>query len=215
MRLPDIRISPFLFPYLAAVWIFLPRGACSALILAAALHEIGHLLCLYILGLRPSRLCIQIGGAIIEANCSTLSYGREAWVYIAGPLANLATILPCLLTTSRFAIQLAAASALCAGYNLLPILPLDGGQVLFCLCASRLPPARAYSICKKSSTLCTSIALFWATCLLLRSLALPPVATLGAASFFFGSLFLFFFTIYPQKTKSLKDKKRILKKNAY
>ena len=114
MRLPDIRISPFLFPYLAAVWILLPRGACSALILAAALHEIGHLLCLYILGLRPSRLCIQIGGAIIEANCSTLSYGREAWVYIAGPLANLATILPCLLTTSRFAIQLAAASALCA-----------------------------------------------------------------------------------------------------
>ena len=63
------------------------------------------------------------------------SYLKDMLVAAAGPLVNLGSFFLCwllLLWTQNPGFLLPACSSLAIGiYNLLPVLPLDGGQILF------------------------------------------------------------------------------------
>ena len=64
-------------------------------LLAALLHESGHLLACRLFRVPISFFRPTFSGAVIGYDPSTVSYRGEIWVAAAGPLANLAGFLLC------------------------------------------------------------------------------------------------------------------------
>jgi Zn-dependent protease len=116
--------------------------ASSVVILGALLvHELGHLLAMKALGYNDVRLFfIPFFGAAVSGRNPTASGGTRALVTIAGPLAGLAGAFGLFAlwfrVDSPHLPKAALAFALLNVFNLLPLLPLDGGrflqETLFC-----------------------------------------------------------------------------------
>ena len=103
-----------------------------ALLTAAAIHELGHVLALYLCGAEVVQLRVELCGLCLVST-SLSSSREEALCALAGPLAGL-----------LWAVASAAHWPICAGfslllslYNLLPALPLDGGRALMYLTGNR------------------------------------------------------------------------------
>lgn len=105
---------------------------------ACILHEGGHVVAAAILGGQVEELSLTAVGAELRIGYSVpLSYGQDSAVALAGPAANL--LFGVLALAMGW--TLAAVLTLSVGlFNLLPILPLDGGRVVYGLLASRLDP---------------------------------------------------------------------------
>lgn len=106
---------------------------------AAALHELGHYAVLRIFGSPIRDIQLTVFGAEIETEMDTLSYPRTLLAILAGPMVNLFCGLILAMLTRQYSLPLgyvmAGAHLLLAGFNLLPIRPLDGGralELLFC-----------------------------------------------------------------------------------
>lgn len=99
---------------------------------AALLHEAGHLTALYALGVPIRSLHLGLRGAVLETG--PCPRDRELLAAAAGPAVNLLCGL--WLPKSWLFCQLHWLLLL---YNLLPVYPLDGGRLLYCLLAGRLP----------------------------------------------------------------------------
>ena len=113
-----------------------PLPVVLSVLLAAALHECGHLLALRAFGVRAEGLRLSALGAVLYARgAQRLSYGRELLVTLAGPGANLLcgflTALLALRLSWTDGFVLAGAHLLLAAFNLLPIPPLDGSRALY------------------------------------------------------------------------------------
>ena len=134
-------------PFAATVTLMLlldESGVCALGLLFAALHEAGHLLCLLLLGEKPRSLTLSYYGVRLERGpCAVLRGAGELAVYASGPAVNLLTALVFRLPVLRVpgARTAADVSLLLGLFNLLPCRPLDGGNLLHCLAARRLPPA--------------------------------------------------------------------------
>lgn len=107
-------------------------------ILAAVLgHEVAHAVAARILGFRVHRIVATLWGGHTAYDGTGTTPGRAAVVAASGPFANLAlaglgatamAILP--WPASQFASSFTVLNLLLAGFNLLPGLPLDGGQLV-------------------------------------------------------------------------------------
>ncbi|MCD8189936.1 MAG: peptidase M50 [Clostridiales bacterium] len=104
-------------------------GCCG---LAAALHEMGHILCCRALGVPVRRLRLSLVGAELDLGGRCRSGAEECLVALAGPLINLTTAVPALTAPlpGQFHYLFAGASLMLALFNLLPVLPLDGSRAL-------------------------------------------------------------------------------------
>lgn len=98
----------------------------AAMLAAWLLHELGHWLALRSLGLGGRRHHRGLLGLAMEVPAACQGW-RESWVALAGPAANLLALL---LTQCLAWQELFAANFVLAGFNLLPLLPLDGGRAL-------------------------------------------------------------------------------------
>lgn len=139
---PDVRISPG-FLLLAGILLYLDDGAgvLPWAAGAAALHELGHITASMLFRGRVEVLELSAVGAELRFFYPVpLTYGRESLVALAGPAANLLAGAAALWLGA----YLQAAVSLGLGlFNLLPILPLDGGRVLFNVIAERFGPTAA------------------------------------------------------------------------
>lgn len=99
----------------------------AACLTAAALHEGGHLLACFGLGIEVRRLRLTLLGAVLDTDSRCGSGWEEVLVALAGPLLNLCTV-PLALSEHRR--LLAGASLLLGAFNLLPMAPLDGSRIL-------------------------------------------------------------------------------------
>ena len=107
-------------------------------ILAAVLgHEVAHAVAARLLGFRVHRIVATLWGGHTAYDATGSTPGRTAVIAGAGPLANLAlaalggamaAVLP--WPASRFAWLFMFLNLLLAGFNMLPGLPLDGGQLV-------------------------------------------------------------------------------------
>lgn len=136
---PRLEASPgFLLLLGVLYWLDEGVGLLAWGLLACAVHELGHVAAALALGGRAERLSLTIVGAELSFSFRTpLAYWQDSLVALAGPAANL------LLGGLFFVLdrQLPAVLSLGIGaFNLLPILPLDGGQVLYGLLAEKLDP---------------------------------------------------------------------------
>ena len=115
------------FPVLALMLLLFPLRFLVGVLLAALIHELGHLLALKIAGGRVLSIRLRSFGARIEA--APMSPGRTALCALAGPAAGALTIF-----AWKFFPELALAGLVQTVFNLLPVYPLDGGRALRNIC---------------------------------------------------------------------------------
>ena len=136
---PRVEISSgFLLLLGALFWLDEGVGLLPWGLAACIVHELGHVAVATALGGRMERLSLTAVGAELKIGYDIpLTYSRDSLVALAGPLANL--LAGVLALALRW--ELAAALTFAVGiFNLLPILPLDGGRIVYGLLANRLDP---------------------------------------------------------------------------
>ena len=112
---------------LALMLLLFPLRVVAGIVLAALIHECGHLIAVRLTGGRVLAIRLRAGGARIET--TPMEPGREALCALAGPGAGALTIF-----AWRFFPEMALAGLVQTVFNLLPIYPLDGGRVVRNIC---------------------------------------------------------------------------------
>ena len=169
-----------------------------AAILAATLHELGHILAARKYNIPLGELRLGILGASLNTSDMLCSYKKEMALAAAGPLTNLFTaalMLSFIKSTSAFTSLFISASLFLGLLNLLPIKDFDGGRILYCLLSEKADPSTASAVIRTLSFIC--IMALW---LLSVYLLLTRSASL---SLFIFSLALFC-KIIPTQKKQIK-----------
>lgn len=173
MRGVDLRPGFFVFVLILAG---LDRGGILLLFFLAALaHELAHAAAILLCGGRIHALTLRF--ADVRMQTGGLSYRQELICALAGPFCNLA----CCVLLRGVSAAFAAFSLVLGAYNLLPILPLDGGRALRCALLMRLQPDAAERICRAVGVaVCALLALAGVWLGVMRRAGFWP---LGMASF--------------------------------
>ena len=135
-----MRITPG-FLFLAAFLFYQSTSSfLVTFLLAAALHEGGHLLAARWRGVPVRALSMTAFGCVLDFVDGALVRDKDLlWIAAAGPLCNLLFALLCVtpwVGRWRGAALFGAEHLLLALFNLLPVFPLDGAV----LCAGLLKP---------------------------------------------------------------------------
>lgn len=134
-----MKISAGAYFILAFLLLVVPLPWLQALIMAAAVHELGHYYAI--------RLCTGDRSAVRIYSYSALlplppmSSKQELLCALAGPFAGL-----CLLLLGRWLPRTAVCAAAQSIYNLIPIYPLDGGRALRCVLRMCISPPKAAKV---------------------------------------------------------------------
>lgn len=112
----------FSFFLLLSFAVFYGYKNAVLIVLFSSLHELGHLLCLILIKAYPQRIIVSFYGISMKYN-NKISKFYELLVIICGPAVNL--ILYLILKDD---INLALLII-----NLYPVLPLDGGRIVYLL----------------------------------------------------------------------------------
>ena len=154
-----------------------------AALLAALVHECGHLLIATALGVRMERMEIDLLGAKLTPVGLLPSYKSEFLLAAAGPLFSL--LLGTLLQGKQgaFALYMRDATLSFALFNLLPIRDFDGGRMLYACLAPHASLQQADSVLCVSSYVCLLLLFLLSSCLLLRYGQSPTLAVLTASLF--------------------------------
>lgn len=129
-RRERLRVTPgFLLVLAVLFWLDEGTGLLGWSLLACIAHEMGHYLMGRMMGGRFDWLELSAVGARMNLwYGSPLSYWQELAVVLAGPAVNLA--MGWLFAGVKLFLP-SGVSFVLGIFNLLPILPLDGGQALF------------------------------------------------------------------------------------
>lgn len=120
----QVDIRPGFWLWMGCAWFLGGPRLVLPFLLAAGLHELGHLLMLRALGIPLLGLELRSSGAVIRGGL--VGEPREAWALLAGPGVNLLLALALRRAAPGFALWNLGLGA----WNLLPIRGLDGGQIL-------------------------------------------------------------------------------------
>ena len=130
------RVSAGAILLLSALYFLGGFLSLIALLLAAAAHELGHMIAIKLLGGGIKSLRFEASGMCMSL-CGINSTFSEAAALLAGPAAGLIFALICSYfgskTANRLLLECAGYGILLTAYNLLPALPLDGGRAAFVL----------------------------------------------------------------------------------
>lgn len=125
------------FPFLALITALLLLDDKSTLcwgLLAAFIHECGHIFAMFLKKSKPLQICFRSFSIdIIDSNSLRRDCRSDLFILFAGPLANAIAAFVLIVFQSFFNFCFLKAFALAnlflATFNLLPIEPLDGGQI--------------------------------------------------------------------------------------
>lgn len=117
---------------MAIAFFLIPLQWMAAWLFAVLIHELCHYLVIYLCRGNVYSIELGMGGAKMHAFIP--SARREFLCAIAGPAGSLL-----LLVFARWIPKVAICGFLHAGFNLLPIMPLDGGRAVKSLLYSYLP----------------------------------------------------------------------------
>ena len=126
---------------LCGVWDILPP-----VILAAMLHEMGHLLTLRLFGITVEGIHFTAFGVKIQADTRFLSYGKDLICTLSGPMMNITASF--LLSRMVKCYLFAGANLLQGCFNLLPMTGLDGARALHLLVSWWVDPMCADRVCR-------------------------------------------------------------------
>lgn len=125
-----IKISPLTLFYFAACLLISHRLSVVAVCTAVLMHELTHLILLWLMGGSATALTVTPIGLTIDRN-GLLNYQKEIWLSLSAPLFNLLLAgVFAFLSMDRITLEINLGLGL---VNLLPICPLDGGKALTAL----------------------------------------------------------------------------------
>lgn len=123
-----MKISYSFIALLCFLYFIDSSGVFIYFLIASFIHEIGHILAIYICGGKIHSLKLSVLGANMDYSFSNItSYKTEIFINSAGILINIVTAI---LFSYLGINTLAGASIILAIFNSLPIMPLDGGKIL-------------------------------------------------------------------------------------
>lgn len=115
---------------------FLRIGLCAAL-----LHELGHILAYGLMFHRLPVIEVTAAGFCMRTRGQALTRRQRFWLAAAGPVTNALLAAVWALRLEQYATirgsAFLAANLLTGAFNLLPVPPLDGAQILHCLCREK------------------------------------------------------------------------------
>ena len=137
---------------LAFMLLTVPFRWLTAMILAAALHELAHLLAIRLLTGNRSVFRLFSSGARLQL--PEMSCKKELLCALAGPMSGFA-----LLGLARWAPRLALCGCVQSFYNLLPVYPMDGGRAIQCLLKMLCSPPKVLRISRYIAAICKAMIL--------------------------------------------------------
>lgn len=170
IRLWGVRIS--LHPFFVIIMLAsLATGHFIELITLFAIvfiHECGHAAAAALLGCRVLSIqMLPFGGVAVIEDGGRLTAGREIIIALAGPLQNIVMVgITMLLQYANlgdpvFLAYIIQGNLLIALFNLLPVLPLDGGKIVQALVSLIAPYYTTLMWTYRISILCsTGVILF-------------------------------------------------------
>lgn len=130
---------------------------CAA---AIVLHECGHLAMMKVFGYFPERIKISLFEiSVTDEKRHLRRFYQNVLIIFFGPFSNFICFLPCYLLYLKgigILLPLAAANLSVGLFNLLPVLSLDGGQLLRLFLCRKMPQARA----ERVVAVCTFVCIF-------------------------------------------------------
>lgn len=170
----------------------------TVLILVGVLfiHELGHLVGMWLFGYRDIKLFfVPFFGAVITTRNAVAPPWQRAAVLLLGPLpgicAGLAIYAAAQPPEGTFLFELAIVFILLNAFNLLPLVPLDGGRVLEVLLLTRLPIlATIFRVLAAGALAWLAFEADWTVCWILAGimlLAAPIAYQQGVAAIAFRS----------------------------
>jgi len=137
-----VQIDPQAYFLGALLLLLLPLDWLMAAVFAAVFHELCHMVALKLKGGSVHSIHIHWNGCVIEAD--RIGQIHPIFSILAGPLGSLS-----LLFLRRIAPQIAVCGFIQGLYNLIPLMPLDGGR-LFCEILYRICPEKTENIMQVS-----------------------------------------------------------------
>ncbi len=167
-------------------------GYALIAVMAAAVHEAGHVVAALALRMRLDSFSLGLLGARLGLSLPLYSYRKELLLSLSGPLTNIVTGGAALYIFSRCAAQSAlffgVASLFLAALNLLPVQSFDGGRIFMCIAAPMIGVFTAERILRVLSFLC--VLLLWGTSVYLMLRLGSSLALFVFSSALFAQLFL-------------------------
>ena len=138
------------------------------MLLAALLHELGHLVTLTVFGCRV-HIKLTPAGMIIEKEGATFSYMTDAVIFASGPLMNILTFALLRGAQSSILSLLSSVSLVLALINLLPVKGLDGWGLLFSFLSLFFDHTAALRISEAASLIFTASVFILSLVLMLEA----------------------------------------------
>lgn len=136
----SIKVNIKIFAFALLFYLTKQIQIYAMFMIFAVVHELAHLICGILLGLKPRMLKVMPLGFCVEFRTELNDYNNKAKsleklaikkiiIALAGPLVNLCiAILLCFISWDLS--NVIYCNLLIAIFNLLPIYPLDGGRIV-------------------------------------------------------------------------------------
>ena len=118
-----LKVDSRIYIFLAVLLFLIPLKWLAAWVTAICFHELMHVFVVKLYGGSIRNFSVDLGGANME--CVALTEKAYLLSVLAGPIGGLTLVL-----FGRWLPRVAICSWFLSAYNLLPILPLDGGRAL-------------------------------------------------------------------------------------
>lgn len=132
-----LRIEPSFYVFWAIFCLLDSEQVLPIFLLAAVIHELGHLLAIRLCGGTVKQIVLSASGVVIQQG-TVLCRWKSLCISAAGPLAGLLAAICFALFGNA---EIVGANLILSCLNLLPILPLDGGCMLYYLIEGWFPAA--------------------------------------------------------------------------